>query len=161
MSSIKEKWKSIDENYLISNYGNVYSKHRKRYLKKSKLGGYYFVRLSYGVSLIHRLIALHFIPNPNNYSDVDHIDRNPLNNNINNLRWISCSANILNSKLRTDNTTGHKGVYFVKRTKKWHARIKTNNKDKHLGFFNNIEDAIKARKKAEDMFWKQFNNTTT
>lgn len=161
MSNIKEKWKLIDENYLISSFGNVYSKHRKRYLKRFKNKGYYFVRLSYGFFSIHRLLALAFIPNPNNYPDIDHIDKNKLNNNITNLRWVSCSANILNSKLRTDNTTGHKGVYFVKRTKKWHARIKTNNKDKHLGFFNKIEDAIKARIEAENRFWKQFNKITT
>lgn len=42
---------------------------------------------------IHRLVALHFIPNPNNYPCVNHKDENPLNNNITNLEWCTYSYN--------------------------------------------------------------------
>jgi len=37
--------------------------------------------------MVHRLVAITFIENPHNYSEVDHIDRNKDNNNIDNLRW--------------------------------------------------------------------------
>lgn len=47
---------------------------------------------------IHRLLALHYIDNPNNYPLVDHIDRNRTNNNLDNLRWATHQTNCLNSE---------------------------------------------------------------
>ena len=45
---------------------------------------------------IHQLVAQTFIPNPNNYTEIDHIDRNKKNNSKNNLRWITRSENMSN-----------------------------------------------------------------
>jgi hypothetical protein len=46
---------------------------------------------------IHRLLAKHFIPNPENKSEVNHIDGNPSNNNLNNLEWCTRSENGLHA----------------------------------------------------------------
>jgi hypothetical protein len=47
---------------------------------------------------LHRVIAIQFIPNPNNYKEVDHIDKNKSNFHIENLRWVSHSENGKNRK---------------------------------------------------------------
>ena len=58
--------------------------------------GYIKVNLNSKLYLKHRLIALQFLPNPNNLSDVDHINHNKADNHIENLRWASHSKNIMN-----------------------------------------------------------------
>ena len=59
---------------------------------------------SYG--LIHRLVAMAFIENPENKPCVDHIDGNVLNNNMNNLRWVTYSENMMNPITRERNSKG-------------------------------------------------------
>lgn len=81
------------ENYQVSNLGRIYSKKRRAYLKVKRLAGrgYYQVRLSkdgfYYYKNLHRLIAETFIPNPNNYRTVNHINGNKLDNRVSNLEW--------------------------------------------------------------------------
>ena len=60
------------------------------------------------------------------------------------------NINFLTQKTRSDNTSGHKGVYWNKRQRKWHAQIHLRGKNYHLGYFENIQDAIDARKAAEE-----------
>jgi len=87
---------------------------------------------------IHRLIALHFIDNPNNYQCVDHINQNKTDNRIENLRWITKSGNMRNTK----NTGMYlKGVSFNKEKNKFQAQICIDYKHKNLGFFENEEEA--------------------
>ena len=58
--------------------------------------GYVQISLNGKTCKKHRLIALQFLPNPNNLSDVDHINRNRSDNHLSNLRWVSHSKNIMN-----------------------------------------------------------------
>lgn len=82
---------------------------------------------------------------------VDHINGNGLDNRRCNLRICSQSENLINSKIRSSNTTGYKGVFRNKNTKfgkKWFARITRNYKMTHLGSFNTAEEASFAYKEA-------------
>ena len=61
-----------------------------------RLTGYMRVSLNSRPYLLHRILAKHFIPNPDNLPEVDHIDRDKTNNSIENLRWVSASENSRN-----------------------------------------------------------------
>jgi hypothetical protein len=80
-------------------------------------------------------------------SNIDHINRIRSDNRINNLRIASYQLNNLNTTLRVDNKSGFQGVKWKKDSSKWVATIGGKNR-KYLGAFNNIEDAIIARKLA-------------
>lgn len=80
---------------------------------------------------------------------IDHIDRNPLNNQKNNLRFCNYFINNANATLRRDNSSGCRGVYWEKSTKKWLVQLRRNNINKYIGRFENKYDAINARRQVE------------
>lgn len=88
--------------------------------------------------------------------NVDHKNRNALDNRKNNLRDCTVTENRRNSSIRTDNTSGYIGVSFDAKNNKWSASIGIDNKTKKLGRFNNKNDAIKARLNAEAKYFKEF-----
>ena len=109
-----EEWKTVVyndevfEDYEVSTKGNVRS---LNYMKTGKTKnitfhkdkqGYLFVELWKDKKLyickVHRTVAYTFIPNPNNYDTVDHIDRNVQNNCVENLRWLPKKDNIPKGK---------------------------------------------------------------
>lgn len=67
----------------------------KKKIKKPSLTnyGYYVISLKGKVYLLHRLIAIAFIKNPNNFPCINHIDGNKLNNELNNLEWCTKAMN--------------------------------------------------------------------
>lgn len=101
-------------NYLIFRNGSVLSKgvanRKPRFLKPSNDSkGYPTVSLGKEKikRRIHRLLALHFIPNPLNLEMVDHINQVRNDNRLENLRWFTRSDNARNIGMRADNTTGY------------------------------------------------------
>lgn len=88
--------------------------------------------------------------------EVDHIDRNPLNNKLDNLRICNRSENVRNTKTRTDNTSGCRGVTFDKRSSKWVASITINRKTIYLGSSKDKEEMITLRKEAELKYFGEF-----
>src|SRR4030095_3282113 len=120
MNEVNEIWKPIylfkeigfKGNYEISNLGRVRSVDRKVVYSDGRIAlfkerilnlivnfqGYKVVNLcSNGnqiKALVHRLIAINFLPNPENYPHINHIDGNPLNNDINNLEFCTHAHNM-------------------------------------------------------------------
>ena len=97
MNSVKEEWRKIANlnGYSVSNLGKVRNDKTGRILKTYDNGrGYQKVEIKNKKWYIHRLVAQAFIPNPNNYPQVNHIDENPNNCRIDNLEWCTAQYNI-------------------------------------------------------------------
>ena len=75
---------------------------------------------------------------------IDHIDRDPSNNRLDNLREATKATNNYNSKLYNTNTTGIKGAFFDCRRNKYYSQIVFNGKKTWLGYFNTSEEAGSA-----------------
>lgn len=92
--------------YNISTYGRVHSNHTDRLMtQQTEANGRISVKLSTknGVKktfLVHRLVAIAFIPNPDGLPQVDHVDHDPTNNHEKNLRWASAQDNMCHSFAR-------------------------------------------------------------
>lgn len=69
-----------------------------------------------------------------------------------NLELVTYQQMIQYTRVYKNNKSGYKGVDFMPKLNKWRARIMIDGKEKHLGLFTNIDDAIKARKDAEERF---------
>ena len=105
---------------------------------------------------MHRLI--------NKTSDglfTDHINHNKLDNRRENLRTVTNSQNIMNSKLRIDNMSGHKGIWFDKSRQKWTVEIMINQKRIHLGRYIELKEALKIRKDGEIKYHKEYSLAST
>jgi hypothetical protein len=95
----------------------------------------------------HRLVWLYVhgkFPN----EQIDHINGDKLDNNIENLRDVSCQENKRNVSKYSNNRSGHTGVIWATHADKWVASIRVDGKLKHLGLFNILEDAVEARLQA-------------
>ena len=122
-----ESWKVINDfpNYEISNYGNIRNKTRLIKAVPNK-HGYNVVVLCDSIRKsvnVHRLVALAFIPNPENKPCIDHIDGNKSNNHADNLRWVTSKENC-NNPITKSRLHKKIGVYMTGRLGGLHQRAK-------------------------------------
>lgn len=111
----------------------------------------YCIGRVFGVMLkAHRVAwALHHGEWPN--GQIDHINGDKADNRAENLRVVTAQGNAKNRPLRSDNSSGHVGVYWVTEAKQWMAQIKVSGKQVTIGRYDTLELAVAARKKAEEV----------
>jgi hypothetical protein len=114
-----------------------------------KSTGYLRIQIGQNREYAHRLAFL-IMTGKYPEGQIDHIDGNRTNNCWSNLREVSQSESSMNTATRRDNKCGVKGVHWLSRDRKWGAEIVKNKIRTKLGYFDNFEDAVKARKEAEE-----------
>lgn len=134
-------WKNFNKQFSGKECGSVTTYKGKKYKTTSIMGRTLF---------LHRIAWTMATGEVLGRSDeIDHVDGCGTNNAISNLRKATRVQNMRNQKIRDDNSSGYPGVHWCKRQCKFIARIGVGGKRKTLGSFVTIDDAIKAKKKAE------------
>ena len=154
---INEVWRSVDGymNYQVSNIGRVRNATTGKMMKLTDNGrGYLRLTLTNHEGqkpfCIHQLVAQEFLEKPvgdGEVYEVDHINRNKLDNQVCNLRYVTRSQNNINrSKPIRKRTTSsqYKGVSLVKKTGKWKAQINIDGKNVYIGLFISEQEAAMA-----------------
>lgn len=160
-----EEWKFVNDSnnkYQVSNLGRIksFQKNPNGEIMKCNLHRSGYLRVCCRINniiyrhSIHRLVAIHFIANPNNLPLVDHIDGDTTNNKVENLRWVNHQQNCLNSKIPRNNTSGYKGVYFHTTHKRWVATCMIDGRLK-LKSFKELTHAISCRKEWVEKHYPQ------
>ena len=119
-----------------------------------KTDSYRQIMINSQVHRTHRLVYLYhygYMPEL-----IDHINQNPNDNRVDNLRPATRAENAYNSKLRPDNTSGVKGVTWDKAKKRWVARVYADRTCVNLGRFIELADAITAVKAARRQHHGEF-----
>jgi hypothetical protein len=128
-------------------------------IKRNKVGaisqkGYLKIMVNYKMYAAHRLA--YFYMTGQWPEQIDHINGNRSDNRWCNLRSCSAEEQRFNLKKYKNNTSAATGVYWYKRQNRWTASIDANGKRENLGYFDNKEDAIAARRVAEQRHFGEF-----
>ena len=149
----------INDKIIVDSKFMDYLKSFDRYIGIDSRGYAYFSYCGQNVYL-HRLLtktSLFFDMSgkDKDMEIIDHINRNRCDNRIKNLRMIKKSENPINCSVYSNNKSGHKGISWLERLQKWQVNIQHKKINYYVGVFENIDDAILARKRAEiDLFGK-------
>jgi hypothetical protein len=90
------------------------------------------------------------------FAECDHASRDGVDNRRDNLRPATPSQNGCNRSRQSNNTSRHPGVCRKKQSKKWRAYINVDGKQKHLGYFDDIEEAKRVREEAIKKYHGEF-----
>jgi hypothetical protein len=116
----------------------------------SRIRGYIRVWINGHHYYLHRICwAIYYNEQLAPDVEIDHINGIRDDNRITQLRKVTSSENMHNRRLQPHNTSGHVGVSWNKRKRRWFSYIEINKKKHCLGYYQNIDDAIAARLKAE------------
>lgn len=155
--TIKNEIVIIDDELIISieDLEKVKSINRAWYKNKS---GYWLVTKNNEDIFLHRFL----MDLPNRYDEktkliVDHINGNRNDNRRCNLRVIQKEINPINCKIYSNNTSGQKGVSYLKRLNKWQVNINVNKKSIYLGVYSDFDEAVRVRKEAEKKYFGEYN----
>ncbi|UNY40262.1 HNH endonuclease [Paracoccus phage vB_PmaP_KLEP18-1] len=112
--------------------------------------GYRHGKINGKLVLAHRVAwVIHFGSAPDH---IDHVNGVRSDNRIANLRSVTPSENMRNKAVYRTNLSGHAGVRWSEGMEKWNASIRRDGRRLHLGFFDDLADAVSARKSAEARF---------
>lgn len=128
----QDKYTVVDEEDYkkYSGFNWFYS---KRGYAEGRMGGKRMLKL-------HRLIS-----NAPDGLEVDHINRDKLDNRKSNLKICTHLENMQNQNAHRDNSSGHKFIYWYASRKKWQVQIYNKQKKINVGYFENLKDAIYHR----------------
>ena len=156
-----QRLKKINTYNLSGEYGIGYTaKGEKFYFDLEdydKIKDYYWYKNDQGYLLAYtknKTFRMHKMFIKGQY--IDHINGKTFDNRKNNLRVASKSQNAMNKGLQDNNTSGVTGVYWHKQLSKWVAYITVDGQYIYLGSFNKFEEAVKARKEAEEKYFGEF-----
>jgi hypothetical protein len=113
---VDPEWSELvaDTDYEINNQSHIIRKKKSHYIPSVKSsGGYYRINLNGKINYLHRILAFQYLPNPDpeTFTEVDHINRDRTDNSLSNLRWATRSNNAVNR-------TSHKGHQY-----EWHDNL--------------------------------------
>ena len=139
----KEIWKDIN-GYKISNFGKIIGKRGRELKQYIGVAGYKSVTsVDLGelgkTTLVHRAVALAFIPNPNNLPEVNHKDGNKLNNCVNNLEWVTKEENQKHASFILGKRIG-KDCYMTQLTEETVLKIYNDYKENKKATYQDIAD---------------------
>lgn len=118
--------------------------------------GYIYIRIDKEHYLAHRLAWLYVTGDDPASLEVDHVNGERIDNRIKNLRLASRNEQCHNTGIRSDNTSGVRGVSWDRQYGKWLGRIQINGQTFRLGYFDKLEQAKAARLAAEHKMHGEF-----
>ena len=151
LNTLTSKFDYHSDGYLI------WKDHQKMTGKKAGYvngAGYVAVGIDYKMYMAHRLIFLYhhgYLP-----EYIDHIDGNPQNNRIDNLREATLTTNQYNKKIPSHNTSGYKCVRWDKVNEKWAVGVRKDGKYHWGGRFDDIHEAGKKAKEMIEQLHGEF-----